>query len=278
MSICESSVRAFGGGPLLGDRIVRLIYLDETGHDRKNKIAAVAGVVLDPDKQWLALSERVRKLQEEVPDKFKSTFVFHATDLYYRGGKYAEDWPLDIRRELLMELISLPRQLEIPIVFGFTTKPATEGKAFSESIVSHSLAYALCLKAADSFMTDCAEESEIAMVVAEERPEAHKALRAAHKMLVDPILRKAVLLDVADKFSITRVKAPPTFASKDEEILLQIADACAFVIQRFLNGAEGFQPLLDSMLGPYQEHARLDDQTEGSPYCAYISWRTEPAL
>ena len=80
------AVRAIGGGPLVGDRLVYVIYLDETGHDKKNKIVAVAGVVLNPDKQWVQLANGIEELKARVPEQHRDGFIFHATDLYYRGG------------------------------------------------------------------------------------------------------------------------------------------------------------------------------------------------
>jgi len=48
---------------------------------------------------------------------------------------------------------------------------------------------------------------------------------------------------------IARIKAPPAFAAKDEEELLQISDACAFVLQRYLNRSPGWERFVKAMFG-----------------------------
>ena len=52
---------AFGGGPLRGDKIVRLVYLDEAGisNPAHEPWLVVAGIVINADKQF--------KLIESLP-------------------------------------------------------------------------------------------------------------------------------------------------------------------------------------------------------------------
>ncbi|MER9432360.1 hypothetical protein [Mesorhizobium sp. M0408] len=104
----RSAVRAFGGGPLVGDKIVRVVYVDETGHTTREPVAIVAGLILDPDRQWRVLADRIEALKADVPEKFREGFIFHATDLEH-GGKYRHDWPDEDRWALLDRLIALPR-------------------------------------------------------------------------------------------------------------------------------------------------------------------------
>jgi hypothetical protein len=48
------SPRALGGGPLVGDQLVRFVYLDETGtgDPQIEPYVVVAGVMIDADRQW----------------------------------------------------------------------------------------------------------------------------------------------------------------------------------------------------------------------------------
>ena len=260
---------AFGGGPLVGTKLMKVVYLDETGHDAKQTVAAVAGVLIDPDRQWLALAERIKLLRLEVPDEYRDGFIFHATDLHY--GSKRPNWPRDEQRQLLNRLIELPRLLGIPIVLGVWRKVHERGPAQQESIVVHALAYGFCLKAADWYMSTLAPPDEVAMVVAEERPEAHKAIRASHALLSDEAtIRKWLPPFVLRDFPISRIKAPPAFASKDEEILLQMADACAFVFQRFINGGDGHEKLVDAMFGEHAHPMALSKlKTDSIPWTCF---------
>lgn len=77
---------------LVGDRLMRVVYLDETGHSFKEPHAAVAGVLLDPDQQWAALAQSIDHLKKDVPEQFRNGFFFHASDLF-GGGKWRSTWP-----------------------------------------------------------------------------------------------------------------------------------------------------------------------------------------
>ena len=127
MNAPTCGVFAFGGGPLVGDRLVRVIYVDETGHDARQRRCVVAGVIIDPDRQWRTLSVSIEALKENVPPEFRPGFIFHATDLF-NGGKYRGCWEAQERWSLLESLVALPRKLSIPLVFGFVTKPKQRDK------------------------------------------------------------------------------------------------------------------------------------------------------
>jgi hypothetical protein len=46
--------------------------------------------------------------------------IFHATELF-SGGRYFDrvTWPLCVRWAILEELASIPREFDLPVVFGF---------------------------------------------------------------------------------------------------------------------------------------------------------------
>jgi hypothetical protein len=233
---------------------MRVVYLDKTGHSGKQPIAAAAGVVIDPDRHWVELADAIEALKNEVPAEIRPGFIFHATDLHY-GGRQRDAWPDERRWSLLDKLVALPRQLGIPIAMGFTPKPdLPELKGADMSILSHAVAYLCCLQAANDFMVRCSLPNEVAMIVAEERPEAHRALRECQKLLGRADLMHKYLPTWAAMTGgpITRLKAPPAFASKEDEVLLQMADGCAFVFQRALCGSFGADRLLNSMFGAEQ--------------------------
>jgi hypothetical protein len=253
----SNCVRAFGGAPLVGDRLVRVIYVDETGHSFKEPVAAVGGVLLDPDRQWLDLSNAIAALKTEVPEKFRPDFVFHAAKLFNKS-QWGDDWGDEDRWALLERLLALPRQLEIPLVLGFSIKPEERGKPDTESKVVHAMAYLLCLKAADFLMKSKAPANEVAMIVAEDRKEARAAIRAAHNLAVSEKLINQWLPPVFHEgLPITRIKAPVAFASKDEEPLLQIADACSWAFQRHLRSGWMCERFITAMFGNFMQPAVL---------------------
>ena len=137
----------------MGTKLMRVIYLDETGHSFKEPVAAVAGVILDPDKQWRLMADEIERLRDSVPPEFREGFFFHAADLYY-GGKYRERWLDEDRWSLLEKLVALPRKMKVPLVIGSAQKPAKElrNDPQLDTVVIHALAYLRCLKPADVYI------------------------------------------------------------------------------------------------------------------------------
>jgi hypothetical protein len=54
--------RAFGGAPLVGERVVRIVYMDESGTSAKEEIALFSAVMVDADKQWKAVEKYLTRL------------------------------------------------------------------------------------------------------------------------------------------------------------------------------------------------------------------------
>src|SRR5215208_1339807 len=97
-------------------------------------------------------------------------------------------------------------------------------------------------------MREKAPPDEVAMLIAEERNEARAVLRATHKLYCgDKLVKQWLPPSMHAELPITRIKGPPNFASKDEEVLLQISDACAFVLQRYLKEGSNADRFLSAM-------------------------------
>ena len=92
---------SLSGHPLEGDRIVRLVYVDEAGigHSGEEPFLTVGAVVVHADKQLIAVERYLDKIvKRHIPQEHWGDFVFHATHLFNGGGKVFTrnnpDWPL----------------------------------------------------------------------------------------------------------------------------------------------------------------------------------------
>src|SRR5260370_36562632 len=84
----------------------------------------MAGIIVEADKQWKALSQYLSDMADEVaPPEHREGFAFHATELF-SGGKIfpREKYPKEWRWTVLDELLSLPRKFDLPIVWGMIAK------------------------------------------------------------------------------------------------------------------------------------------------------------
>ena len=157
-------MRAFDGSPLAGRRIVRVVYLDESGTSRKEPLALVAGVVVDGDHQMIAVEEHLERLvRKHIPEADHENFFFHATNIW-SGTKYYRDrntWPLDRRLEVLRDLVEIPQRFDLPIVFGDCPRneliTVPEGVTLDErgrDVVVHSVAFFQCVCLVEKIMKE----------------------------------------------------------------------------------------------------------------------------
>src|SRR5689334_2437387 len=88
---------ALGGGPLIGDKIVRMVFLDEagTGNPAKEPFVVVAGVIIHADQQWKAIENHLfQMMQRHSPIPFGElpyNYCFHATELFSGGKIFARE-------------------------------------------------------------------------------------------------------------------------------------------------------------------------------------------
>jgi hypothetical protein len=240
---------------LAGEKVVRVVYIDESSHSAREPFAVVGGIILDPDKQWRVLAEALDELrQRRVPAEINTEdFFFHAAELY-NGAKHRQTWDEEGRRQTLEELVMLPMKLRLPLVFGIQRRfEAPEITSNQASLSDHAVAFAYCLGGADWFMKTHTPPDQLAMIVAEQRKEARETLESAHAYL----LTQRSTDVMGDDFPITRIKSAPSFSTKRVEPLLQIADACAWVLQRHLKGGRDAERFTQAMFGRFANPVSL---------------------
>jgi hypothetical protein len=117
---------ALGGLPLLGDRLVRIVYLDASGlsNPQQEPLVVVAGVIVLPDKQWKAINTYLSDLADEYvgrPRKFD--FYFHALELFHGTKNFPrEKYDKATRFRILDRLIEIPKLFDSPIVWGYAER------------------------------------------------------------------------------------------------------------------------------------------------------------
>src|SRR6185295_12217624 len=204
--------RAFGGAPLQGSRVLRLIYADESGVSARDPLAVVAAVLVQPDGPWIRLEKEIEALKQEVPEKYRKDFVFRASDLLTPREKVYEEkfWPRKDRIELLCQLLTLPRQHQIPIAVGFCVGPAANELLAAKKIPiqwCHAMAYALALSACDTFIHQYGEPDEIGMLFSEDTQSARQTIKTMHEALKDKAFIQETFPErLRSGFPITRIK------------------------------------------------------------------------
>lgn len=239
------------GVPLAGSKIVRVVYLDESGTSPRQKVLAVVGIIIHGDSQIIPIEEYLESLIEKhIPEKHRNGFFFHATDIYH-GGKNdcifhdKAEWPDERRWAILDDLASIPAKFDLPICVSLSPKDeildadAISGLNATKqqvAVAQHTLAIIQCEAVAEMWMRQHAKD-EVALITAENHDEVRLAAKGAHLTIKDRALMDAFGLDGHPFFPLKHIKDGLQFADKAECRMLQVADVCAWAIRRTGEGA-----------------------------------------
>jgi hypothetical protein len=214
--------RAFGGWPLKGDKLSRTIYLDESGigNLENDPVTVVAGIILNSDKQWLALENYLREMVEEyAPVAERPGLVWHAKDLFWGTKAFHKDrWSEALRYKVLDELASIPSRFEFPIVWGAIERQKValrhpELNAVRQKTHCYMLGTSICLMQAEMYMRTCAS-GEVASVVLENTSDVRRQVKGLHQFLRGS---DAIAVGESSKYlPLSKIIDTPHFAEKDE--------------------------------------------------------------
>jgi hypothetical protein len=201
----------------------------------------------------MAAEDLVLEVLGGVPPKFRDGFKFSAKNVF-GDEKYQADWSMTDRIELLQSMMSIPRRIGMAVSLGVKWRGATDfseahkGLGLTPSESDHLMAFITCLAVADRNIRKHAGHREVATVVAEDHPTMKKHLRhipremRKHPIILGPDhLRKtetdlkAGYLTQKGDFRVERIRNSVHFVAKEEDPLVQVADACAYGFRRFFN-------------------------------------------
>jgi hypothetical protein len=173
--------------PLLGQNLVRLLYLDEGGTEFRAPFLAVAGVLIHGDREWPEVDKRILALIEKyIPESDRLGFVFHATDIFH-GSRYFDrrkpEWDSTEKRwPILLDLAGVIEDLHLPIVAGTYRKETFGGGMFEAGSKAElrdmiqGISVLDCLMWADRWLAHYSP-LELATVVHEDGSEAKRLIR-----------------------------------------------------------------------------------------------------
>jgi hypothetical protein len=249
------SLRALGGGELVGTGPMRSAYLDEAGiaNPQQEPFVVVAGVILHIDKQWRALHAHFDKLIEKfVPEHQRDGFIFHAQEIWHGTKTFDRKTYQGDRKEVLKALCQTITEFQLPIVFGIADRRAIAKFVKDEpggkdpkthTFTGFMAAFGEAAIRSDVWMRLYADPSECLSLVMENNNELKKYAKAVFRELrrktPHPVLAKVRQLP------ITRIVDAPSFMDKSEAPPLQLADLCAFILKRWVMGKADIHPYLD---------------------------------
>jgi Protein of unknown function (DUF3800) len=250
------------GCSLEGFARVRFVYVDEAGTSAHEPVVVVAAIIAHADTHCEAVEARIAKVMEKVPQPFRDKYpIFHAKTIW--GSRdFRDEWDLTARKALLQEVMSIPREMKLAVAFGAERKDdpvPPEIASAPRAMVSHGIAFQTCIALADGWIREFAAPDEVGTVIAEDVPAYKTSLRFLAEGLkaggfVSPGTARRHGANTGSAlegvYKITRIRLPIHFVAKQDEPLLQIADACAFGFKRYLCEYSHGSDFVSAILGP----------------------------
>jgi hypothetical protein len=232
---------------------MRLVYLDEAGisNPAQEPYLVVAGVLVDADRKWKELETYFRNLAVSAfpnGEVDPNRFVFHAMDIWHGNKQFdRRKWPLKDRLRLFGQLAQVPKLFDLPIVTCAIDRASVVKEMEARKLrpsskgalqLTHGQAFLVAVQGVDDWMKK-KTINEVAMLIAEDSPKMRKLVEQFHDGYTYP---KEEDEAPNEAFRSQYIIDAVHFAKKEQSILLQIADHCAFIIKRMAMGKKDILP------------------------------------
>jgi hypothetical protein len=262
--------RSIGGGELHEGRLAKFIYMDEAGTDIGAPVTVVAGVVVDPDKEWDRVFQLMEGLRRKLPD-IPENWVLHATELFSGGRTLTRDkYGKEIRHPVLEGVFQLPRMMKLPIFVAYQWEhPAEEGwDPKNEMFFRHCTTFIGALKSANGLMRE-AYPDERANITAEDVPDKRQFLGQ-----IPIMLRMASTPEyVTGPTPFDRIVDTPNFASKQGAPHLVLADGIAFAVRLYLSGHKDGHWAMQHLFGTDDYECIFEEGRKHTGGSYALDWR-----
>lgn len=246
-----SALRALGGGELLGDKLVRFAYMDEsgTGGSPREPLIMMGGIVLHADRDWMAIEQYIRDMADDFArPEDRVGFAFHAQELMKGGKRIPRDkYPEEKCRAFLQALCEIPQRFGLLVVFA--SQPREASTSLEHSLMALS---GVCAMQVDEFVERNCDPGEVATMVYEENGKYGKFIREHQEFLrsehMDALIRQEPGTQLR---RISRVIEQAMFVSKRHPAM-QVADACLYVLGRRMRRCPSeerfYKPLMSQLM------------------------------
>lgn len=230
---------------------MKLIFIDEAGVSAVEPVTVVVGLIADADKHVFGAEQMVKECLRAVPSHIRKNFVFHSAEIFNDASKHKE-WVPEDRLQLLESMMSIPKKIGMSITLSVFWRNSVDLSdqskdiGISSSQFEHLIAFSECLTVSDAGIRRHGRPLELAMAIAEDVEQMRRYLRVIPRgdeglYLSKEHLRKtskdkeAKYITQSGDIRIERIRNPVHFVKKSEDLIVQIADACAFGFRRYFS-------------------------------------------
>ncbi len=248
---------------------MRNIYIDEAGTSAPEPVSVVAALIVNPDIHWYPVMRRVREIWDHhIPSEYRhenrhklhKDFTFHAKSVS-DASKYLR-WSEASRRALLLAMMAIPGEFNIPITFGAVKRSALDWSGWPEhrkkqmtpAKSDHMSAFMGCIGEANKFIRT-EYPSELAQVISDRHSEMPQILRTTlNDMQARPfpmetyVSREGREPEIrTEMLGADRIIDEVYFLEHRNAPFLQIVDAVAFGLRRYLAGQSSGEDCLHAI-------------------------------
>lgn len=266
---------------------MRYIYLDEAGTSKNEHVSVVAGVIINPDFQWRLVESEIERLRAPFAHFLDAKTALHATDIF-SGKAPWNNATVAQRSDLLHALVSIPRRFDLTIVHSMSRRGGMPADIYASVVklkpfeFDHLIAFGHALDAIARYLHQKTEPHEIATLIVEDVESMRRFLKRLVYRESRTMPPEHLRDDVTDHSqevmkegafipaSSDRLVDGMHFCKKEESKMLQLADACAFTVQRWINQFTFGESLINSMLGGIPPISDFSGAT------SFGTWRFSP--
>ena len=248
--------------------MARFVYVDEAGisSPAQEPYVIVVGVVVHIDQVLNGIEHHLQRLVERhIPPKNRKGFVFHAKEIFNGGGKVFKrqspdfigppEWPLERRLKIGDDLAAIPKKFNLPIAIGIVERakfpqasaPDPNMSAKDKIVAAHVTAYLQCAMFVEQWFRQNASNENCLMVV-EDNEQARTLIRETQNSAQNPMIVGEISEAEQWHFPLRKIKEDPLFQPKKSTNVLQVADFCAYVFKRRMQGDEK----MNRFYGPFK--------------------------
>lgn len=243
------------GHKLRGERMTKLVYLDETGTNKKDPFLVVAGVVVDPDKDLSALEQGLKNIiLELIPEplflseSMTKGFSFHAVD-YMNGGKAYESykkeggWTFEQGYAVAEAIVDVVEKTNSAVALGVARKSELDDIGKAEY---HSIALARAACGIERYMLG-KFPGENCILIAENHDQHREALKDMVRIITNPLYSIRSGLGTG-AFPLLTIRDTVHFVTKTESFGCQVADTVCYIIKKSIDGDERYSALSERIM------------------------------
>lgn len=243
---------------------MRLVLIDEAGTSRPEAVTAVAAVIVEADKQWqLGLNTILDFRDQIMAPEHRRNFIFHGKEMANGGGPFPrEKWTLEQRLSILGRIAFVPRELDMGVCIATTRRsklPTTDSttKGMKPEEYDYMSSFLGCMIQVSEWIAKHAPDERV-ITFSESGGLMQRLISILPSMMRSKELRDRAPELLKPFLPITHSFGPVFFATKQQEPLLQLADAVAYSIKRFAQGSFGGPELLEVVLGVSPDKLKYD--------------------